>query len=218
METRVPYGFKKGDGSTMTIEVVDANGNTRDEVYLLAKYGPYQIYRPVVPEGTKVWRIVRLVERVDTNSSIQVTMSDKYGNRPLTRVAWYWPDAPIDIWAGPADGLVTGMVPGRAVELVTKNDGTVTGDMGRGAYYDPAKGERGPHGMWAYGHETHSDVIRGLGMIVGTNHDHFDVEFEEVEALAEETDPVPDPDFQLKVLRKLNKIIALLTAIEENTA
>jgi cardiolipin synthase len=65
-------------------------------------------------------------------------------------VDWYWPD---------------GHVPGQ-----TNAEGWADFAMGGGAYYQPDLGEIGPH--WVTVSDT---TIRGIGMILFTPHNHFDV-------------------------------------------
>ena len=53
-----------------------------------------------------------------------------------------------------------------------KLDGWAEHGMGHGEYYDPSQ-TMGP--AWAQVDGGKSDVIHGVGMIAGTDHDHFDV-------------------------------------------
>lgn len=153
------------------IAVYDAQGQVRDLDWLRGRYGPFQIKAESLP----AWKIVALRERVNTHASLVVQAA------PGTRVAWYWPDAPEDPECGPAGGVLPGMRAGRAVSGTTSPAGDVGFAMGGGAYYDPSQGQIGPHAVWIYGAETASDVVLGLGMVAGTNHDHVDVDFAWVE-------------------------------------
>ena len=121
------------------------------------------------------------------------------------QVAWYWPDAPDDPYAGPQGGLPPQMRPQRAVTGFTNINGDTGFGMGRGAYFFPSQGQIGPHATWIYGQATRSDVILGLGMLGQTNHDHYDVEFVSV---TDEGTP-PPPDFPRE------EILAELARVEE---
>ncbi|RPJ40109.1 MAG: hypothetical protein EHM35_00455 [Planctomycetaceae bacterium] len=114
-------------------------------------------------------------------AALVVRVADEHGAAINgQRVAFYWPDAPVDPYAGPAGGLLPGMVPGRCVWGVTER-GDVGFGMGRDSYFWPGQGQIGPHAVWVYGDDTRSDVILGLGMVALTDHAHFDVEYERVE-------------------------------------
>jgi len=85
------------------------------------------------------------------------------------KVAWYWPDAPVDPLAG-------GWGRADQNETNTNNMGSVDLCMGPGAYYFPPGG--GPHAVWVYGNSTNSELVSGLGMLGNTNHDHLDLFYE----------------------------------------
>ena len=85
------------------------------------------------------------------------------------KVAWYWPDAPVDPNAG-------GWGRADQHDTSTNNMGSVDLCMGGGAYYFPPNG--GPHAVWVYGLGQNSELVSGLGMLGGTNHDHIDVFYE----------------------------------------
>jgi hypothetical protein len=173
----------------MVIKVYDWQGNEQDLAYLRGKYGAFVIQQAAEGEGP-VYKITTLREKVYTSASLVVFLKDEAGT-PLdgVEVAWYWPDAPDDANAGPLGGVLPQMAPNRCVHGKTNETGEVGFGMGHGAYYWPGQGQIGPHAAWMYGTQTRSDLILGLGMLGGTNHDHFDVEF----ALFEE-DPGPDPE------------------------
>jgi hypothetical protein len=90
------------------------------------------------------------------------------------RVAFYWSDAPVEPDAGPAGGVLPGMVPGRADVGTTSDNGDVGWGMGKGAYYWPGKGEIGPHAVWVAGANTRSAIVLGFGMVAMTAHYGFD--------------------------------------------
>lgn len=159
------------------MKVYDHTGQERDLAYLRAKYGPFEIQPANPPADQPFYRITALRERIEAPATIIVKVLDPDGN-PLegVPVAWYWPDAPHDPNAGPASGVPDRMYADRCVMAHTNANGDVGLPMGGGAYYWPAQGQIGPHAAWAYGPNTHSDVLLGLGMVAQTNHDHFDLE------------------------------------------
>lgn len=122
------------------------------------------------------------------------------------RVAWYWPDAPEDIHIGPEGGVPGIVRSNRGVHGQTNLMGIIGHPMGGGAFYWPSQGQIGPHATWAYGTATKSDVIAGLGMLGGTNHDHLDAIFEQV---TEGTAPPPQPPTP-----PVNRVLEQLAIIE----
>jgi hypothetical protein len=161
----------------MDIKVYDWQGNQRDMAYLKGKYGDF-IIQPAADGDGPSYQISTLREKVNTAATLVVRIIDQDGS-PLegTRVAWYWPDAPHDANAGPLGGVPPQMSPNRCVSGLTNSVGDIGFGMGHGAYYFPNQGQIGPHAAWVHGSTTRSDLILGLGMVGGTNHDHFDVEF-----------------------------------------
>lgn len=169
------------------IRIVDCDGVERDWPWLVARYGALVIHPAAPGPG---WRIIEIWENADPSTvqgdapalvspfagvnaaAVIVVKTRSAGGAPIpdVRVAWYWPDAPVDGEAGPANGLPAGMRPSRAVNGSTNGDGVVGFGMGNGAYYWPNEGQIGPHAVWVYGVHTNSDVILGLGMLGGTNH------------------------------------------------
>lgn len=159
------------------MRVIDCEGHERDMGYLRAKYGAFFLV-PATPAPGPLYRVTTLREKVNTAASLVVTVRDRDG-RPIAgeRVAWYWDDADPDPDAGPLDGVLPWMRPGRAVSGWTNEEGDTGFGMGRGAYFFPQEGQVGPHGVWIHGAGTRSDLLYGLGMLGQTAHDHFDVEF-----------------------------------------
>jgi hypothetical protein len=186
------------------IRVYDWRGNLRDLAYLRSRYGNFIIQEAPAGSGP-VYKISALRERAESDfdpahlatlrgtsaeaawreavavradAALVVRVLDSAG-RPLQGqgVAYYWPDAPVDAGAGPAGGVIPGMVPGRALLGITSDTGSVGLGMGRGAYFWPGSGEIGPHAIWMHGAATRSDIILGAGMVAMTNHYHYDVEF-----------------------------------------
>lgn len=168
------------------ITIYDRYGVQQSWDWLVEHYGPLVIHPADEGPG---WRVVEIwengdpvpVEGIDSGKGrflgieaapiIMVQCRRANGMpAPGVAVAWYWPDAPENANAGPANGLPVGMRPGRADGPGhTDGNGNTGFAMGRGAYYFPP--EIGPHAVWVWGTETNSDVVFGLGMIGGTNHD-----------------------------------------------
>ena len=178
--------------------VLDSAGNPRDLEWLRAKYGPFVIHDPPpLPEGetAATWRITTLREKLDAPATLIFQTRDAEGKLlPGVRVAWYWPDADADPNCGPLGAPFEGVTPARAVTGYTNVNGDIGFAMGPGAFYWADRGERGPHATWIYGAQTRSQLILGLGMLAGTNHFHFDVEF----TLADETggeEPIEEEEF-----------------------
>ena len=176
--------------------VIDAAGNTRSLDWLRSKYGPFVIYDPPPAEGpARLWRISALREKCSAPAALVVkTLGLDGAPMPGVKVAWYWPDAPADAEAGPAGAPFEGVTPGRAVSGYANGEGDTGFAMGGGAYYNPEIGERGPHAAWIHGTDTRSQLILGLGMYIGTNHDHFDVEYTLVDDSGEEPEPETEGD------------------------
>jgi hypothetical protein len=198
----------------MAIRVYDWQGNERDVAYIKGKYGHFLIKEAAEGDGP-AYKIVALREKVSTAATLLVRVRGQDG-APLdgVRVAWYWPDAPLDPEAGPEGGVLPDMQPNRAVNGLTNLNGDVGFGMGAGAYYWPNQDQIGPHATWIYGRTTRSDLIMGLGMVAATNHDHYDVEF----ALVEESTPTPPPSGECptaEILAELDRIDQAVQAIRQ---
>lgn len=191
------------------IRVVDCDGIERDWAWLVARYGELVIHPAAPGPG---WRVVELWENADPSAvqGVEPALAAPFGKVdaapvivvkteaptgaaiPGVRVAWYWPDAPADGEAGPANGLPAGMRANRAVNGTTNEQGVVGFGMGAGAYYWPNEGQIGPHAVWVYGVHTNSDVVLGLGMLGGTNHSSLWPMFEWQQAEPEPPEPPSD--------------------------
>lgn len=99
------------------------------------------------------------------------------------KVAWYWPDAPVDPLAG-------GWGRADQNDTNTNNMGSVDLCMGAGAYYFPPLG--GPHAVWVYGVSANSELVSGLGMLGSTNHDHLDLFYDYYDPAAEPPEDMMD--------------------------
>lgn len=189
------------------VQVFDRYGKEQDWAWLEANYGPVVIHP--ADEGAG-WRVAEIHENGDPVQGVQARQShveavfgiqaaaiilvqaQHADGQPAegVQVAWYWPDAPVDPQAGPANGLPEGMVPDRCDGPGrTDGNGNTGFAMGGGAYYFPPN--RGPHAVWIYGKQTNCDVVWGLGMLGGTNHDSLWPVFRWSEG---EEPPPPPPD------------------------
>ncbi len=166
------------------LEIYDENGMPITFDQLVAKMGDVQVH-PRPAADLPGWALSCIQIHADHADPLQGTaaastptphapnaigVSVARDGRPVIgkRVAWYWPDAPIDPaagWLGRAD----------TADTRTGDRGTVDLCMGRGAYYSPPGG--GPHAVWIHGLDENSEMIAGLGMLAGTNHTHIDVSF-----------------------------------------
>jgi hypothetical protein len=200
----------------MDIKVFDWQGQQRDLAYLKGKYGNFIIQPAAAGEGSAFY-ITVLREKVNTAATVVVRVTDANGV-PLQdiRIAWYWPDAPADPNAGPMGSVPPQMRPNRCVNGMSNPDGDVGFGMGHGAYYFPNQGQIGPHAAWIYGTNTRSDLILGLGMVGGTNHDHFDVEYARLES--EPPPPPPGECPKEEILAEMSKIEADLAKIQDAVA
>jgi hypothetical protein len=198
-----------------TIRVYDWQGNLRTMDYLKAKYGDFVI-QPAATGSGPAYEIVALREKANTAATLVIRVSDEHGAPvDMCKVAWYWPDAPEDPDAGPLGGVLPAMRPDRAVDGLTNLNGDVGFGMGGGAFYWPSQGEIGPHAAWVYGSDTRSDIILGLGMVGGTNHDHFDVEFALMEEHLPPEPPEPPECPTEEIEAELLKIEAAIAAIRD---
>lgn len=202
------------------IAVYNAAGEPRSLDWLRAKYGPFIIYNPPpLPEGhtANAWKITTLREKCNAPAAVVVrTLGIDGAPLPGTKVAWYWPDAPADAECGPLGAPFEEVRPGRAVNGYANGEGDTGFAMGPGAYYYPDRGEKGPHATWIHGDATRSDLLLGLGMLPGTNHDHIDPEFSLVAEDGGDDDDDDDDDgneflfLMTEVLEQLTRIADLI--------
>jgi len=157
---------------------------------LQARYA-FEIKRATANPGSEVFRLTGIREKYGDAAQIARVLRPE-GPEDSRLVAWWWPDAPTQ---------VPEPVPGeweRNYAVATTNaEGEVGPGMGTGAYHDA--GTPGPHAMWVVSPSAPSDAVYGLGMIVGTDHHHVDLEWTLVrepetpeEPPADET-PQPEP-------------------------
>jgi hypothetical protein len=153
----------------MAFDVFDFGGNKTTYDWLVSYFG-----NVVVKDiDSEKYAVSELLARKD-DATVVVKVLDKNGvPKSGVKVAFYWPDAPIDGSAGWY---------GRCVAGLTKEDGCIGFGMGGGAYYKPEDGI-GPHAVWVYGSGA-SQMVDGIGMVWGTNHDHVNITFREVDSTA----------------------------------
>jgi hypothetical protein len=171
-------------------KVYDQQGKEQDWDWLVATFGPVNLERAEVPEGTKhIYRIVKLHD-VEGPAVKIVRLIDQAG-KPLAnvRVVRYWPDAPaLPEWAPPASRWRDRGVYGR-----TNSNGEIGFGMGHGDFFFPPKS--GASAVWVGEEAGPSDFVSGLGMLGATHHRHLDVTFQlqDVEEPPAPPPPTPPP-------------------------
>ena len=145
--------------------VYDLEGTLQDWGWLLETFGPVELHT-----GTGAAKVIEL-RAADGYATLIVHVENAYGE-PIVgqEVVFYWPDhdpvlpdLPPEKWAC---GLDWGLV------VPTKENGNAELAMGGGSYYNPEDGIAGPHVVWVVREGT--DCLRGLGMIMFTDHIHLD--------------------------------------------
>jgi len=188
--TPAPPAPETGEAYRVETRAYDWQGNEVPLEALQQRYG-FEIKRAAVEPGCEVFGLVAVREKHGTAATI-IKVTHKSAPDVGRAVAWYWPDAPQE---NPEPTLFDWM-PNYLVAMTNAN-GEVGPGMGVGAYHNP--GEPGPHGAWIISPSTASDAVFGLGMLVGTDHHHVDLEF----ALVVEPQPAPDvPESHLEAIRK----------------
>lgn len=155
----------------MAIKVYDADGNERDLQWAINKYR-VSIDTDEAPEEEDRWIVAKLHEVIGPASMTVRTLPPTKG----ISVYFAWPEG--------------------QVKQETDGNGQTGFGMGGGAYYHPEKGEPGPHSVWIDAPCT--EIINGLGMIAGTNHNHLEPTFKFVEA-EEGAEPEPDPNLAMAI-------------------
>jgi hypothetical protein len=197
------------------MKIYDEYGIERNWAWLEREFGPLVIHPAMPGPG---WRLVEVhadrnikpdrVQAAPLAAPTVMVKARSADGRPAVDlwIAWYWPDAPENPQAMPVNGLPAGMRPNRADQPgITNLNGDVGLAMGPGAYYAPPA--IGPHAVWVWG--QNSDVILGLGMKGGTDHDHINLVFEQ--SVVDE--PAPQPIPTAEVLARVERIAALCAEI-----
>lgn len=135
------------------------DGSEVDEQTFKAEFGKF-----VIEQGGE-YHVTEL-HAAQGYATFRFRVLDENGN-PATdeQVVYSWPDAPA---------LPGGGWDGKGIVHPVDADGWAEHGMGQGEYYYPDQGQVGPASAWIYG-EGKSDCQRGIGMIGGTDHHHFDV-------------------------------------------
>jgi len=193
------------------MRIYDKDGIPRDWAWLRQQFGAVE-----VREGQGPWHCVELRES-EGPAVIVVTVRDRNGDGiDRAFVARWWPDPHL---SGLPSELASWHDQGVFGE--TNANGDIGFAMGQGDYYFPPSG--GASEVWTdYG----GDLVKGLGMLGGTNHRHLNVVFQDVGDEPEpepeppppppppepEPEPEPEPptDFEALVLDRLDRIIELL--------
>lgn len=156
------------------VEVYDYNGHPVDWSWLVENFGAVEILPRKNPTEPG-WRVAALFAHGGGQSDVPcvVDVTAIKDSVPVIgkRIAFYWPDAPIDEAAG---GL------GRCDSTTIRTDGAGSAglSMGGGAKYPPLVDglpSGGPHATWIYG--ENSEILNGWGWLTGTGHWHLDVLF-----------------------------------------
>lgn len=132
------------------IEYLDYDGTPISEMAFRQIFGPFHIQQPPL----SMYRVVRM-EAITGTNTFRLHIVDENGDPvPGIPTVFSW-----------ADGQSEG---------VTDAEGNADFPMGGGAWYKPWDGQIGPH-VIALAVQELADVVDGIGMIFGTNHDHFNV-------------------------------------------
>jgi hypothetical protein len=179
------------------MQIRDQQGNILTWQELHAQMGNVEIHPRPRPDAPG-WAVRMLLIHDDSPANLTVGLWE--GPQPAIgrKVAWYWPDAPLDPnagWLARADSANTN----------SGNSGAVDLCMGGGATYWPPAG--GPHCVWVYGSNENSEMVSGLGMVGGFNHKHLDIFFEWV-----------DPTHQDEIANLLREIVTHQVTIDRNVS
>jgi hypothetical protein len=180
------YDFTHGLGDPIHYEGLD---------WLRSMFGNVVIQQPEgLQQGDQYWEIVWLDCTVGPTSCI-IHADDEAGN-PLEGVltVFHWSTAETLEEQGYAvlpHGWTNNGVVGP-----TNQNGDCGPGYGPGAYYDPVKGEEGPHLVWIYDPARPAQCIKGLGMLTGHpevegNHLKFNIGYEIATYQGEEPPPPP---------------------------
>ena len=177
-ELQQEYG---GDIVVSDVRVFDAEGKEKDWAWLVENYGPMTIQSP---GDFPCYRVVELREKFDDSAFVAQVRAENGVPMQGVDVVFYWDTAdPL-----PDCGWLK-----QGVKGPTNENGDVGFGMGPGAYYTPPK--QGPHKAWICG-EGKSEMLEGIGMIAGTNHNHIDAAWQWVEdtpSSSSSSSPSPSP-------------------------
>jgi hypothetical protein len=144
--------------------ILDKDGMEKDWDWVIDTFGALEIARA---ERGAAYRVCTLQEE-HVQVTIKVRAAEEENPVPGVTVIRYWPDAPL---------LPPEMVDwhDRGDQLVTNDAGLVEFVMGRGDKYFPPS--PGASDVWVSDPAYASDLMKGLGMLDGTDHIHLNVEF-----------------------------------------
>lgn len=180
------------------ITIYDENGNGLEKSKFHDRFGKlYTINDPAHPRNAYDLTEFRIVSQgrvmgglhPTSPASLSVAVRDLDGAPFIgIPVVWWYSTAPPLPGSGHLEQGIIGH---------TNESGIASFALSHDAYYDPVKGEVGPHQVWISGPGQSVRVV-GLGMLIGTNHDHVDLEFR-----PSTTSPGPVPDEQAQKIRAL---------------
>lgn len=196
-------GPEPNGGSGM--EIYNRDGQRLSEAdgqALLARYGLAIVPPPGLKRGDRYFAVTKAWEKVSTVAAFVYSVRDIDG-QPVHN-----PDAVLDLaqphrafwWQNMGDA--NDIAAGKEYATDREEQGDLGGldqghggsGMGRGAYtgydQDPWKG---PHRAWIRHPRIASDLAVGVRMIGGTEHDHLDLEWQEVIYEGEELPPPGPP-------------------------
>jgi hypothetical protein len=159
----VTHNFSK-TVSIPNLLILDKDGVAKDWDWLVATFGAVEIVRAAPGPAYRVCTLQE--EHVQVTIKVRAAESET----PLSgiTVIRYWPDAPF---------LPPEMVDwhDRGVHVPTNEAGLVEFAMGMGDKYFPPSA--GASDIWVSDSAYPSDLMKGLGMLDGTDHIHLNVEF-----------------------------------------
>lgn len=209
------------------MKVYDKDGNERDWQWAADRYG-VELIEAEPPEGATVFRLSEIRQKVGP-CGMTVQVEDEDGNRiPGVVVLQGWVDGPElpneaaprlaeDSWDQPMGK------PNRGTGDFTNGDGVMGWGWGGGEQYDPTGGwglehVEGPHWYWIMpgDDQVYTDIILGLGWLLGTDHDTLTLTFQRAvgEDEPEEPEEPGNGDFAA-LLVELARITAALGQIVE---
>jgi len=214
-----------GEVEPMDVKVYDAEGNEKDWEWAIDRYGIYMV-EAEPPEGATVYRLAELRQKIGP-CGMTLNVRDEQGN-PMEGVAVLqgWADGDVledDVaprtseytWRQPFDK------PNRGSGGMTNADGVYGWGWGAGEQYDPtgAWGEdkkEGAHWYWIMpgDNKVYTDVILGLGWLLGTDHDTLNITFGR--SIGDEPEPPepPAPTGKFKVTGTIS-VDLIVEAIED---
>jgi hypothetical protein len=175
------------------LEIYDAQGNPRDWPWLVANYGPLVIHSPFDAD-LWAWRVVEIRENKNAQNFVVVTVLNAEGNPvPNKLVPWYFSTAPEQGQCGPPHGVPAPMIPGRYAGPGRTNAGGFIGlGMSWDGQYEPPA--IGPYGTWICSTTEPSQVVFGLGWLLGTPYHHLDLWFRWSQGEVASPSPSPPDD------------------------